>query len=116
MRVFTIWTTYSGPTARELSDGLRPSQRPWGPWSPTPRPPKLAASVAGGRRPCAVCSIAALVGITSRTPRSEPTTSGAVERLIRLRYGRDLADTNHATGHRAPVLRVPTRRVVRRTS
>src|SRR6267378_7023843 len=59
MRVLTIWKTYSRPTASELSDGLRASQRPCGPWSPTPRPSKLVTSVAGARLPCSVCSTVA---------------------------------------------------------
>src|SRR6186997_2004241 len=56
MREFTVWTTWSGPTARLLSDGLRSAALPCGPSNPTPSPSKLATSVAGGRVPGAVCS------------------------------------------------------------
>src|SRR5205085_2637195 len=59
MREFTICTTCSGPTARLWSEGLRPPNDPCGPVNPAPRPSKLAASVAGARVPCDVCSTGA---------------------------------------------------------
>src|ERR1051326_4972213 len=59
MRVLTIWKTWSGPTARLLSDGLRRIAVPCGPLKPAPRPSKLATKVAGGRLPCDLCSTAA---------------------------------------------------------
>jgi hypothetical protein len=54
--------TWSGPTARLLSDGLRKAAAPCGPSNPTPSPSKLATSVAPGREPCDLCSTSAAPG------------------------------------------------------
>src|SRR5579871_246911 len=59
MRELTIWTMWSGPAARLLSEGLRPPDGPSGPVKPAPRPSKLSTSSAAGRLPCEVCSTAA---------------------------------------------------------
>src|SRR6185312_1890643 len=56
MRVFTIWTMSSGPTASELSDGLRVVAVPCGPRKEAPSPSNDATSSAGGRVPWLVCS------------------------------------------------------------
>ena len=58
-REFTVWTMWSGPTARLLSDGLRPGEAPCGPVNPKPRPSKLSSSGTDARVPCDVCSTAA---------------------------------------------------------
>ncbi len=62
MREFTICTTCAGPAARELSEGLRPDAVCL-PVKLAPRPSKLVTSVAGGREPGRVCSIAAVMGL-----------------------------------------------------
>ena len=48
-RELTVCTMWFGPTARLLSEGLRPSYLPCGPSKPTPSPSKLSTSAAGGR-------------------------------------------------------------------
>src|SRR4029450_12063659 len=56
---FTVTTTWLGPTAMLLSDGLRSVAVPCGPSKPSPSPSKLLINTAAARVPADVCSTAA---------------------------------------------------------
>src|SRR6188474_2795684 len=75
---------WSGPTARLLSEGLRPVEGPCGPSNPTPSPSKLVTSTAASRVPGAVCSIAAPAAFLGGNAGAPTRACGAASSIAAL--------------------------------